>query len=206
MVRETLAALDDRGRRARGGHSRASKRMIDADHIVSGDGISWMRRYLGEDEPRRFAIPHIVSGFGLRVMGVRMPGTEGRDGRHHHLRRWAAPWAATSAPPRRSSAARASSSTFYDTGEELFERDVRAWKPSSEVQSFFIMDENFLLHRKRAHGAAGAHEGRPGRAGRSTSSPRPMPSASTRWRNWWSWAISWIWMGLESPRLAATRS
>src|SRR5512140_1826624 len=47
--------------------------MVDADHIVRGDGISWMRRYLGENEAAPIHHPHIVSGFGLRVMGVRMP-------------------------------------------------------------------------------------------------------------------------------------
>ena len=33
--------------------------MIDADHIVQGEGISWMRRYLGEDPKRRSAIPRL---------------------------------------------------------------------------------------------------------------------------------------------------
>jgi len=30
--------------------------MIDADHIVKGDGISWMRRYLERTMLRRFDI------------------------------------------------------------------------------------------------------------------------------------------------------
>src|SRR5690348_8513316 len=36
-----------------GGHVTAIpgiEHMVDADHIVKGDGIAWMRRYLGEDE------------------------------------------------------------------------------------------------------------------------------------------------------------
>src|SRR5436309_100091 len=36
-----------------GGHVAALpdiESLVDADHIVKGDGISWMRRYLGEDE------------------------------------------------------------------------------------------------------------------------------------------------------------
>ena len=39
-----------------GGHVAAIpglKHMIDADHIVRGEGISWMRSYLGEDPKRR---------------------------------------------------------------------------------------------------------------------------------------------------------
>src|SRR5512133_3022800 len=36
-----------------GGHVAATpglEKIIDADHIVRGEGVSWMRRYLGEDE------------------------------------------------------------------------------------------------------------------------------------------------------------
>src|SRR5579863_8594396 len=45
--------------------------MIDADHIVRGDGISWMRRFLGEDEQAPIRHPHIVSGFDVRAMGIK---------------------------------------------------------------------------------------------------------------------------------------
>ena len=58
--------------------------MIDADHIVRGDGISWMRRYLGEDENAPIRHPHIVSGFGLRVMGRAHPRHRRFHRRHHH--------------------------------------------------------------------------------------------------------------------------
>jgi hypothetical protein len=83
---------------------------IDADHFVRGDGVSWMRRYLGEDESAPIRHPHIVSGFGTRTMGIR----EVRPGDSIAatiIPRWDALWAATSAPPPRSSAARATSST-----------------------------------------------------------------------------------------------
>src|SRR5579884_2593794 len=56
-----------------GGHVAAIpglSRMIDADHIVQGEGISWMRRYLGEDPNGPISHPHIVSGFGMRVLGL----------------------------------------------------------------------------------------------------------------------------------------
>src|SRR5690242_8789688 len=59
-----------------GGHVTAIpgiETMIDADHIVKGDGISWMRRYLGEDEAAPIRHPEIVSGFGLRTMGLKIP-------------------------------------------------------------------------------------------------------------------------------------
>jgi len=38
---------------------------------------------------------------------------------------------------------------FFDTGDELFDVMSRM-EASLKVQNFFIMDENFLLHRERA--------------------------------------------------------
>src|SRR5512135_1483392 len=48
-----------------GGHVAATPGLettIDADHIVRGEGISWMRRFLGEDENAPIRHPDIVSG------------------------------------------------------------------------------------------------------------------------------------------------
>ena len=51
----------------------ASSDILDADHIVKGDGIAWMREYLGEDVTAPIRHPALSSGFGLRVMGVKIP-------------------------------------------------------------------------------------------------------------------------------------
>ena len=59
-----------------GGHVAAIPgldKLIDADHIVRGEGISWMRRYLGEDPAAPIEHPEILSGFGMRVLGMHMP-------------------------------------------------------------------------------------------------------------------------------------
>jgi len=39
--------------------------IIDADHIVRGEGISWMRRYLGEDEQAPIRHPRSFPGWRL---------------------------------------------------------------------------------------------------------------------------------------------
>jgi hypothetical protein len=58
--------------------------MIDADHIVRGEGISWMRRYLGEDEQ----CAHPPSRHRFRPAdshhGSASATAEGRDGSNHH--------------------------------------------------------------------------------------------------------------------------
>ena len=95
--------------------------MIDADHIVSGDGISWMRRFWAKTTAAPIRHPEIVSGFDARTLGMQAAGAPRAAPPPPSFPRWAAPWAATSAPPRPSSAARASYLNFYETGEELFD-------------------------------------------------------------------------------------
>ena len=55
-----------------GGHVTAIpgiENRVDADHFVKGEGISWMRRYLGEDLERPVRHPEIVSGMKTRILG-----------------------------------------------------------------------------------------------------------------------------------------
>ena len=58
--------------------------MIDADHIVRGEGISWMRRYLGEDENAPIRHPAIVSGLADSHYGSEAAAAEGRNRGDHH--------------------------------------------------------------------------------------------------------------------------
>ena len=70
-----------------GGHVAAIpgvETMIDADHIVKGEGISWMRRYLGEDEHAPIRHPAIVSGLRDPHHGNSPAGAERRDGGDHY--------------------------------------------------------------------------------------------------------------------------
>ena len=134
-----------------GGHVAAIpglETMIDADHIVRGEGISWMRRYLGEDEHAPIRHPAIVSGIETRIMGIRLPQRKGGT-------------AATIIPsvgcPMGCNFCTTSSFfggkgkfvNFYETGDELFEV-MCGIESELKVKSFFVMDENFLLHRTRA--------------------------------------------------------
>src|SRR5512133_628286 len=54
-----------------GGHVAAIpglQHMIDADHIVKGEGVSWFRAFLGEVVDRPIEHPTIASGFGFSVL------------------------------------------------------------------------------------------------------------------------------------------
>jgi hypothetical protein len=134
-----------------GGHVTAIpaiESLVDADHYVRGEGISWMRRHLGEDETAPIKHPEIVSGLQTGAMGVRLPERRGAT-------------AATIIPsvgcPMGCNFCTTSSffggkgkfHNFYETGDQLFDI-MEGFENSMKVQIFFVMDENFLLHRQRA--------------------------------------------------------
>jgi len=63
-----------------GGHVTSTpniEELVDADHLVRGEGISWMRRYLGENEQAPIKHPPIISGIQTRSMGLRLPERRG---------------------------------------------------------------------------------------------------------------------------------
>ncbi len=167
---------------------------IDADHIVKGEGVRWMRRFLGEDENSPIEHPRIQSGIGARIMGVNQSEKPGEvaatlipsvgcplgcnfcstsamfGGKGHHVH-------------------------FYETGDELFEV-MCGLERDLHVRSFFVMDENFLMHRKRAlrllelmseHGKSWALY---------VFSSANVLNLYTM-EQLVSLGISWVWMGLE---------
>jgi len=183
-----------------GGHVAAIPglhRMIDADHIVRGDGISWMRRHLGEDPDAPIRHPLIVSGFGFRVMGLRVPDPGGSTAATI-IPSVGCPMGCNFCTTSAFFGGKGKCLNFYDSGRELY--DVMCQMESAlKARSFFIMDENFLLNRDRAlelldcmkHG--------------SKSWTFYVFSSANAIRRYSmeqlvELGISWIWMGLESPR------
>jgi radical SAM superfamily enzyme YgiQ (UPF0313 family) len=171
--------------------------MIDADHIVRGEGIRWMREYLSEDAAAPIRHPEIVSGLETRILGIRLPERKGGT-------------AATVIPsvgcPMGCNFCTTSSFfggkgkfvNFFETGDELFDV-MNHMETSLRVQNFFIMDENFLLHRERAMQLLQRMK----EAGKSWGLA-VFASANAirkyRLQELVELGISWLWMGLESPR------
>jgi radical SAM superfamily enzyme YgiQ (UPF0313 family) len=121
---------------------------IDADHVVRGEGVAWFRAFLGERVDRPIAHPRILSGYGARTMGIKLPSGPG------HVAATVIPsvgcpvgcnFCSTSAM----FGGKGKSIDFYRTGDELFEVMARLERELG-ARSFFMMDENFLLHRPRA--------------------------------------------------------
>ena len=183
-----------------GGHVAALpnlENMIDADHIVRGEGISWMRTYLGEDPCAPIRHPDIVSGLETRIMGVKLAERKGGTAATI-IPSVGCPMGCNFCTTSAFFGGKGKFTNFYQTGDELFEVMCQAEK-SLGVQTFFVMDENFLLHRKRALRLLDRMK-----EAKKAWGMAVFASANAirqyEIHELVELGVSWIWMGLESPR------
>ncbi len=167
---------------------------IDADHIVKGDGISWFRRFLGQPDTDPIEHPEIYSGFGARAMGVRL-SHKPEDTAATLIPSVGCPVGCNFCCTSAMFGGKGKFVNFYETGRELFDVMCR-FERRMKVQSFFVMDENFLLHRQRAlellelmrrHEKSWSID--------VFSSARTIQSYTME--ELVGLGISWVWMGLE---------
>jgi radical SAM superfamily enzyme YgiQ (UPF0313 family) len=182
-----------------GGHVAAIPgldKLIDADYIVRGEGISWMRRYLGEDTEAPIAHPEIVSGFGFRILGMRVPDNK-CDTAATIIPSVGCPLGCNFCTTSSFFGGKGKSIHFYETGDQLFEV-MQQMESSLGVSSFFMMDENFLLNRPRAMQLLARMK----QADKSWalyvfSSVNAIRKYTME--EMVQLGVSWIWVGLESP-------
>lgn len=119
-----------------------------ADYVARGEGVRWMREFLGEDPDRPIRHPRILSGVGTRTMGIGMREKPG-DVAATLIPSVGCPMGCNFCATSAMFGGKGRFIDFYKDGDVLFEvmceleRDL-------QVQSFFVMDENFLFHRRRA--------------------------------------------------------
>ncbi len=167
---------------------------IDADHIVRGEGVRWMRRFLGEDEDRPVRHPHVVSGFGTRALGIRLREKRG-DVAATVIPSVGCPMGCNFCATSSMFGGKGSFVHFYRTGDELFEVMCELEQAMS-VRSFSVMDENFLMYRKRALRLLELmSEHHKSWALYVFSSANVLQSYSME--QLVGLGISWVWMGLE---------
>jgi hypothetical protein len=121
---------------------------IDADHIVQGEGVRWFRRFLGEDENQPIRHPLIDSGIGARTFGVTAKEQPGETAATL-IPSVGCPMGCNFCSTSAMFGGKGKCIHFYQTGDELFDIMCQL-EERMQVRSFFVMDENFLLHRKRA--------------------------------------------------------
>jgi len=121
---------------------------VQADHVVKGDGVRWFRQFLGEDPEQPVRHPVIKSGLGTRNMGIMVRDKPG-DVAATIIPSVGCPMGCNFCSTSAMFGGKGKFVNFYETGDELFDIMSRVEK-ELQVQSFFMMDENFLLHKKRA--------------------------------------------------------
>ena len=122
--------------------------IIDADLIVRGEGIRWFQRYLGQDDKAPIKHPVSVSGFGGRIMGMNLGKRQGGTAAIL-IPSVGCPIGCNFCSTSALFGGKGKFINFYETGDELFEVMCEI-ENKLKVRSFFVLDENFLLHKKRA--------------------------------------------------------
>lgn len=170
------------------------QKRLGADNVVRGEGVRWFREFLGQDPEAPVKHPRILSGIGTRTMGMQMREKPG-DVAATLIPSVGCPMGCNFCSTSAMFGGKGRFVNFYETGDELFEvmcgieRDLK-------VSSFFVMDENFLLHKKRALRLLEMMEA----AGKSWS--LYVFSSANVLRSYEidqlvRLGISWVWMGLE---------
>ncbi len=164
---------------------------IDADIVVQGEGVRWFRRYLGEDENTPIRHPLIKSGMGGRCVGIKLKGEVAAT----LLPSVGCPLGCNFCSTSAMFGGKGKCVQFYESGEELFDVMCQL-EQTMKIRSFFVMDENFLLHRKRAMRLLELME-----AHNKSWSLYVFSSAnvirSYTMDELVRLGISWVWMGLE---------
>jgi radical SAM superfamily enzyme YgiQ (UPF0313 family) len=172
---------------------------VGADHVVRGEGVRWFRGFLGEPVEREIRHPLILSAFDCRTMGLRFGSGKGETAATV-IPSVGCPMGCNFCSTSAMFGGKGRFVDFYHDGDALF-RVMTGLEKALGVRSFFVMDENFLLHRKRAlrllelmraHGRAWSLY--------VFSSANTLRLYSDE--ELLGLGVSWVWIGLEGKRSA----
>ncbi len=124
------------------------KQRVGADHVVRGEGIRWFRRFIGQDENAPVKHPAVYSGFDTRIMGIKVSDRPA-DTAAILIPSVGCPMGCNFCSTSALFGGKGKSIHFYETGDQLFEVMLELER-KLKVNSFFALDENFLLHKNRA--------------------------------------------------------
>jgi hypothetical protein len=172
-------------------------RMVDADHIARGEGIAWMRGFLGEEPCGLVRHPPIASSFGFRVLGLPTTG-EGGGRSATIIPSVGCPMGCNFCTTSAFFGGKGKFVNFYDRGADLYRVMANA-EQKVGTRRFFMMDENFLLYKKRALELLDCMK-----AGGKAWALYVFSSANAirkyDIRQLQELGVEWIWLGLESPQ------
>lgn len=166
----------------------------DVDYVAQGDGVRWMRRFLGEDEEQLIRHPVVRANIGSRIMGISLRDHPG-DACATLIPSVGCPMGCNFCSTSALFGGKGKSIPFYRTGDELYEI-MCGLESALRVNAFFVMDENFLLDKKRAlHLLKLMEEGNKSWSLYVFSSANVLSSYSME--QLVGLGVSWVWLGLE---------
>ena len=166
----------------------------DFDYMVRGDGVRWMRKFLGEDEHQPIRHPVVRANVGSRIMGVTLRDHPG-DACATLIPSVGCPIGCNFCSTSAMFGGKGKFIEYYQTGAELF-AIMCELEAALRVKSFFVMDENFLLDKKRALGLLELIEehGKPWSL-YVFSSANVLQKYTLE--QLVALGVSWVWLGLE---------
>jgi radical SAM superfamily enzyme YgiQ (UPF0313 family) len=181
-----------------GGHVTAIpgiEKLLDADHIVKGEGVAWLREFLGEAPAQRIEHPLIPSSFGFRLMGWPMR-SGGGDAAATILPSVGCPLGCNFCTTSEFFGGKGKLVTYLPRGEDVF-RVMAEAEAHLGSRAFFMMDENFLLNKRRALELLDLMKAR-GKAWSLYVFSSANAIRKYDIRQLVELGIEWIWLGLES--------
>jgi len=175
------------------------EKIIDADHIVRGEGVAWLRGFLGENVCAPVTHPPIASSFGFRVLGLPTTG-EGGGRSATIISSVGCPLGCNFCTTSAFFGGKGKFVNFYERGAELY-RVMAEAEATLGTRRFFMMDENFLLYKKRALELLACMK-RDGKAWALYVFSSANAIRKYDIRQLQELGIEWIWLGLESPHSA----
>jgi radical SAM superfamily enzyme YgiQ (UPF0313 family) len=188
-----------------GGHVTAIpgiERMVEADHIVRGEGVAWFREFLGESTDQPISHPAIASSFGFRLMGLPMPAGGGNPAATI-IPSVGCPMGCNFCTTSAFFGGKGNSINFYSRGSEVFDVMCEV-EARLGVSCFFVMDENFLLHKTRALELLDCMK-RHGKAWSMYVFSSANAIRQYDMRQLVELGVTWIWLGLESSSSAYSK-
>jgi B12 binding domain/Radical SAM superfamily len=168
---------------------------IDADWIVRDEGVHWLRKYLGEDPHQPIRHPVIPTRIGTRNLDIPVEDHP-RDVAATTLPSVGCPIGCNFCATSSMFGGKGKYVNYCHTGDELFDI-MSQMEELRGTRSFLVMDEYFLLYRRRALRLLEFMQ----KHDKSWSLYVFSSAAAIRsysMEELIALGVSWIWMGLES--------
>jgi radical SAM superfamily enzyme YgiQ (UPF0313 family) len=172
------------------------------DHIVRGDGVRWLRQFLAEDPNQPVRHPVTRANIGTRIMGVSLKNHPG-DACATLIPSVGCPMGCNFCSTSAMFGGKGKFIEYYQTGEELFDIMCELER-TLDIKAFFVMDENFLIDKKRAlELLARMQEHRKPWSLYVFSSANVLQKYSMD--QLVALGVSWVWLGLEGKSSQYTK-